>query len=248
MLPIKQEATAGLAQWGQWGDADAGSTSTCSTQGQHGDGCKLDSPGEGVCSRDCFAMMVLLPTLGRSDNMLKHSLTSLHPKLLLPSNPCSHTAFSMEECTGTSCRVLRMHSLQAGSLLRGCPGQLRNRKRALVPAPLQGTDTVGSMHSHRGSWSQRPGPAAPPQLSPVMAWWERVGSPEPIAPATSQASRDRAVCPEALEPGDRDSWAPGLHPAAAAIVQIHLPMFLGAACMLVEELDEAGLRALQQQD
>ena len=65
VLPIGQGGTAGLVPWGQGSDAEAGSASTCSTQGQHGDGRRLDAPDEGVRSRDRFAMMVSLPTLGR---------------------------------------------------------------------------------------------------------------------------------------------------------------------------------------
>lgn len=38
--------------------------------------------------------------------MLKHSLISLHPELLLSLNPRRHSASSMEGCTGNSHRVL----------------------------------------------------------------------------------------------------------------------------------------------
>lgn len=65
VLPMGQGVTAGLVPWGQGGDAEAGSTSTGSAQGQHGDGHRLDDPDEGVCSRDHFAMMVVLLPLGR---------------------------------------------------------------------------------------------------------------------------------------------------------------------------------------
>lgn len=62
----------------------------------------LNAPGEGISTRDHLAMTVLaLVRLGNT--ILRHTLTSLSPKLLLPSKPHRHTASFMEDCTGTSC-------------------------------------------------------------------------------------------------------------------------------------------------
>lgn len=146
--------------------------------------------------------------------MLGHSLTFLHPKLLLPLNALRHTASSMEGCTGTSRRVLGMPlpplPTAGWVTAEGLPRQVGEWERD--PCPCLAAGDRGCMQHAQAqggirAMEQRPGPAALPQLPPVMAWWERVGGPEPlpIAPATSQASRDRLV----LELGAWRLWSQG---------------------------------------
>lgn len=69
--------------------------------------------------------------------MLRHSLTFLYPKLLLPSNPRRHTASSMDRCTGTSHRVLGM---------------------PLPPAPTAAWITAEVLPRQTGEWERHPCP------------------------------------------------------------------------------------------
>lgn len=181
--------------------------------------------------------------------MLRHSFTYLQPKLLLPSNPCRRTASSMEGCTGTSHRVPGMPLPPAPTAAqvtaKGLPRRAGEFKRDPCPCPTAGDRGCVQHAQAQGgvrATGQRPGPVALPQMPPVMAPWERVGSPDQPAhcpfhlPGHQGQVGTGAGCPEALEPGNRHSRAPGLHPAGAATVRMHLPTFLGAACMLAEEL------------
>lgn len=189
------------------------------------------------------------PSRAGIDTMLRHSFTYLHPKLLLPSNPCRRTASSMEGCTGTSHRVPGMPLPPAPTAAwvtaKGLPRRAGEFERDPCPCPTAGDRGCVQHAQAQGgvrATGQRPGPVALPQMPPVMARWERVGGPDQPAhcpchlPGQQGQVGTRAGRPEAPEPGNRHSRAPGLHPAGAATVRMHLPTFLGAACMPAEEL------------
>lgn len=165
--------TPGLTPWGQGGDAEAGSTST-QHPGQYTAGHSWDALSERSLQQGslCSDEVVI-----HSDTTVRHSLTSLHPKLLLPSNPCRHTASSGEGCTGTSHSRLGMALCPAPTAAwvtaEGLPGKVGEWGKDLCSYPAVGDGgSVQHAQAQQGvrATSERLGPAALPQLPPMMAW------------------------------------------------------------------------------
>lgn len=90
--------------------------------------------------------MVSHPRQGLTPSILRHSLTSLHPELMLPLNPCGHTACSVEGCTGTSHRMLGMPLPPAPTAAWVTTEGLENGRGTIAPVLLPGTEAVCSMH------------------------------------------------------------------------------------------------------
>lgn len=162
LLPTGQGVTAGLAPWGRGGDAEAGSTSTCSTQGQHGDRRRLDAPDEGGCSRDRFATMVLSPSPGKGLTPCSGTASpTCAQNCCCPQIPAGvqPPPWRDAQAPAAGCQERRcpLHPPQPGLLPRGCPGGLGNSQGTLVPAPLRGTEAVCSTHRHRGVSEPRDG-------------------------------------------------------------------------------------------
>lgn len=193
-----------------------------------------------------FAITVSLPTPGSDRH---HAQSQPHP-------PAPKTAAALKSPQAYSLLHGGMHRHQpqgAGNAsapcthhsLDYCWGAGEWKRDPCPHAAMGDRGYVQQAQAQRGirAMGQRLGLAGLPQLPPVMAWWKRVGGPDalPIAPVTSQASRDRFVPEPGAQrlwiPEDRDSWAPGL---CSATVQMHLPTFLGAACMPAEVLGGVG--------
>lgn len=72
---------------------------------QHGDTGRLDAPGEGISSRDDFAMVVLSPTLGEDGQLYSRAHCHLpEPQTAATFKPHMRTSRRIAQTPGTGCR------------------------------------------------------------------------------------------------------------------------------------------------
>lgn len=186
------------------------------------------------------------------NTILRHTLTCLSPKLLLPSKPHRNTASFMEDCTATN------HRVQGMLLLPAIPPQpccLVGQESGLCVGQSCGQQAQAKVCQSHGTEAH----ATLAELPSVMVWWERLGSPDslPISPPppkpaeTHQYWNRMPRSSEARGQGQLDSRPASTWCTHGTNASSHVS---GATCMLAEELTgvgwdrAAGLKVLESKN
>lgn len=144
---------------------------------------RLNAPGEGISSRDHFAMMLSL-TLGKAGQ--HHS--QAHPHLPEPQRAAT---FKASQAYSLLHGGLHRHQLLLPAANHPQPPCLGGQESRLCVGQSCGHHAQVQMCQSHGTEAH----ATLAELPPVMVWWEKLGSPDYPAhfPTTSQASRDTSV-------------------------------------------------------